>query len=117
MALITAERLHRWKCLFCGSKDKNIMSVKLPLNESVTTSTDPENYAEGVKIVTCSQCGKTEIFSHSALAMMGVLTGKTVTIEESEEFVNKFHEMNHIDPKINPHATHGPKIGKSSILS
>ena len=110
MALITAERLHRWKCLFCGSKDKNIMSVKLPIEKSVTTSTDPNNYTEGVKIVTCSQCGKTEIFAHSALAMMGVLTGKTVTIEESEEFVNKVHEMNHIDPKINPHAIHGPKI-------
>ena len=34
MALVTAERLHRWKCKFCGSKDKNIVNLRAPVGTS-----------------------------------------------------------------------------------
>lgn len=112
MALVTAERLHRWKCLFCGSKDKNIVQFKAQVNKTasglVNSSTE---YAEAVKIVTCNQCGKTEIFAHSAMMIGSFIAGHNCSIEESEEFVKKFHEMNHLDPKVNPHAIHGPNFG------
>ena len=102
MALITAERLHRWKCLFCGSKDKNIVDLRMK---------DP-NTGEmwvPVKIVTCSQCGRTETYSHSALAHVKAMRGQSVSMKESEEYVQKTHDINHRDPKVNPHSTVGPK--------
>ena len=105
MALVTAERLHRWKCVYCGSKDKNIVRC------SIKTSNSDPTLQEGVKIVTCNQCGKTEIFSHSALVMAHILgmVSDDITIEQSEKFVKDFHNMNHLDPKVNPHAVVGPK--------
>ena len=111
MALVTAERLHRWKCLFCGSKDKNIISFKTPISFKIPNTN--EGYEEAVKIVTCDQCGKTEIFAHSALMLGNMMTGNTCSIEQSEEFVKDFHKLNHDDPKVNPHAVVGPNFGKN----
>lgn len=102
MALITAERLHRWKCVFCGSKDKNIVNIKAPISRDV----EKVAYQDSIKIVSCNQCGHTDIFSHSAMMYASCVmnTNKGIcTIEESEEFVKKFHNMNHKDPKVNPH--------------
>jgi len=104
MALVTAERLHRWKCLFCGSKDKNISTMKAPTSNVCGT------YSEAVKIVACDQCGHIEIFAHSSNMLAMLLVGNhSYTLEESEKFVKDFHLLNHNDPKRNPHAVVGPK--------
>ena len=102
MALVTAERLHRWKCIYCGSKDKNISSIKV-LKEKGLSPSDGENYQEGCKIVACNQCGHVELFAHSSKMFSSIIAGNPCTIEESEEFVQKFHDVNHLDPKVNPH--------------
>jgi len=97
--LVSAERLHRWKCKFCGSKDKNISSGFIP-----KSSTDTK-LEEAIKVVACNQCGHVEIFAHSARVLTHLISGNRnlITIEDSENFVKNFHELNHIDPKINPH--------------
>ena len=112
MALVTAERLHRWKCKFCGSKDKNIVNLKAPVKTAVI-SVDGE-YQDAVKIVCCNQCGKVEIFSHSALMLGSLLYGNTCSIEDSEKYVKKFHDMNHFDPKANHHSEVGPKFNENT---
>lgn len=97
MALVTAERLHRWKCQFCGSKDKNILNVENYLEDEPF---------ESVKVVTCSQCGLTMIFAHSALAYVKMLHNEGITRKESEDFVRNAHMKNHDDPMRNPHSEH-----------
>lgn len=102
MALVTAERLHRWKCVYCGSKDKNIMDIKALKTRNAGST--KENMDNAIKIVTCSQCGKTEIFAHSAKMLATALfSNAACSIEDSEEFVKKFHMINHDDPQRNPH--------------
>ena len=109
MALISAERLHRWKCQFCGSKDKNIYEIQFPIDGETSSDGQYADVAPGIKIVSCNQCGKTEIFSHSSkllasILVQSVLGGVTgITLKASEEFVNNFHDINHSDPKRNPH--------------
>lgn len=98
MALVTAERLHRWKCIYCGSKDKNIVSFKTKETKEASSE-----YVEACKIVACNQCGHVEIFAHSSAMLANIISKKDYTIKESEEFVQKFHDVNHLDPKINPH--------------
>lgn len=108
MALISAERLHRWKCVYCGSKDKNIVALNARIREEDMNVVEPYEYEKGVKpavkIVTCSQCGHTMIFGHSAFAVASALSQfKDFSFAKSEEFVKQAHDMNHIDPKCNPH--------------
>ena len=105
MGLISAERLHRWKCQYCGSKDKNIVRALFRKDGDTTKnpSSNPDEVYEAVKIVTCSQCGYTMIFGHSALAVISSLNGNGVSLERSEKFVEDAHALNHNDPKCNPH--------------
>ena len=107
MALISAERLHRWKCLYCGSKDKNIVDVFMQ---------DPETGEKWAanKIVTCSQCGYTQMFSHSALAHAAFIKGVSISINESNYYVKRFHNINHEDPMRNPHAEHDTNMPHNS---
>ena len=106
--LVSAERLHRFKCAFCGSKDKNIVNFKMPYDQDNSCRHD------AFKIVTCNQCGYTMIFSHSAAMAATIIANSAamapniiantkITIKESEEFVKRFHEINHVDVKANPH--------------
>jgi predicted nucleic-acid-binding Zn-ribbon protein len=113
MSLISAERLHRWKCVYCGSKDKNIVNILAPLaegEENLVGSTGEVNgnkLGSAMKIVTCSQCGHTDIFSHSALMAGHILRNEKIpTFTESENYVKKFHDKNHNDPLRNPHNEH-----------
>ena len=74
-----SERLRRWKCLYCGSREKNI--VDLMNEEKIKT----------IKIVTCNQCGHTDIYALSALNVANILLGrKQPTREASEKFVHEF---------------------------
>lgn len=100
--LVSAERLHRFKCAFCGSKDKNIVNFKVPYDYDDRNKPDGR-YEEALKIVTCNQCGYTMIFGHSAAMVANVILKNQTTIKESEEFVKRFHDVNHEDPKANPH--------------
>ena len=38
----------------------------------------------------------------------------TGSIEDSEKYVQKFHDMNHFDPKVNPHSEVGPKFNENT---
>lgn len=115
MPLVSAERLHRWKCAFCGSKEKNISHIKmntglvpvLPECECKCCKPAPvlETY-DAVKIVACSRCGHVEFFAHSAIAMAGAITHTNVTLEQSEDYVRKFQHWNFDDPMKNPHTAH-----------
>lgn len=78
MERMDAERLRRWKCLYCGSREKNIVDMKG--KDDIPT----------IKIVTCNQCGHTDFYAASALAMGCALKGKMISMEESEKFVNSF---------------------------
>lgn len=81
MEKMDSERLRRWKCLYCGSRQKNIVDIKN--KEGVRT----------IKVVTCNQCGHTDIYALSALNVARVIVGGTQpTAEESEQFVHKFIE-------------------------
>lgn len=104
--LVTAERLHRFKCPFCGSKDKNITAV-----HSIDDREGEDTYnqwVENVKIVCCNDCGYTMFFGHSALAIRSLCFDYALSMKESEEFVRNFHMENHEDPKINPHTGDSP---------
>lgn len=83
MEKMDAERLRRWKCLYCGSREKNIVDMKGKENIPI------------IKIVTCNQCGHTDLYATSALAVGWALRGKMITMEESEKFVKSFiaHEQ------------------------
>ena len=99
MSLISAERLHRWKCQYCGSKDKNIICCKLRKDGNRingSSSKDEDDYYEGMKIVTCSQCGHTMLFGHSALAVVTIFNNMNsgLSLERSEEFVKESHMLN-----------------------
>lgn len=83
MEKMDAERLRRWKCLYCGSREKNIIDLKN--KEKIPM----------VKIVSCNQCGHTDLYAASALAVAGLFSGRNITMQESEEFVNSFIAHEH----------------------
>lgn len=85
MEKMDSDRLRRWKCLFCGCKDKNVIDF-----ESEDVKGKPT-----IKIVTCENCGHTDMFAVSAKAAADFLTQKSVNREESMEFKRSFHMYNH----------------------
>ena len=105
MALISAERLHRFKCAFCGSKEKNIVDK----NMYITNEDGSSSFVTIGKIVTCSQCGYTMQFYHSALIAEKCMSNHYTRftdenlLKESEEFVKNSYKINYDDPKRNPH--------------
>jgi len=114
MSLISAERLHRWKCAFCGSKDKNIVNYMIP-DESYKKNPNASQFNPGVKIVTCNQCGYSMIFAHSALVLGNLIAGDNknrISIQQSDDFVKQFHHINHDDPKKHPQVEEDIKLEK-----
>lgn len=88
MEQMTSERLKRWKCLFCGCKDKNIVDFEASDEKGKPT----------IKIVTCENCGHTDLFAVSAKAAADFLTNNTVNRKDSIEFKENFHIYNHNMP-------------------
>lgn len=87
MQEMDAERLKRWKCLYCGCNDKNIIDVRNGSDERL------------IKIVTCEACGHTDIFGISALAVSDMLMHQPMQRKSVyEEFASRFHMLNHNPP-------------------
>lgn len=101
MEKMDSDRLKRWKCLFCGCKDKNVIDAYSEDNSEIPT----------VKIVTCENCGHTDMFAVSALAAYQFLTGDSVNREDSKKFKRCFHMYNHNMPSATePHMENSNKI-------
>ena len=55
------ERLADWRCLYCGSRKKDVKDLLGRDNQIVT------------KVVVCCHCGHTDIYAHSAESVIGLL--------------------------------------------
>lgn len=87
MQKMDAERLKRWKCLYCGCADKNIVDMKDHCDKPLA------------KIVTCEACGHTDIFAVASKLVSDILCHNPIQTKEGyEKFVDDFHMMNHNPP-------------------
>ena len=76
------DRLAQWKCLYCGSRKKDVADM---------IGKDGEIVA---KVITCCHCGHTNIFAHSARSVVGLLVNSFTMAREG---------MNEVPTHINEH--------------
>lgn len=91
--LLDKARMSKLKCPSCGSKDKNVASVKARLPES-----SDDDISQVVKVVACNQCGHLTLYGISALSALDIITGGPLrTREEYEKVIRDQHDGNHPD--------------------